>query len=303
MPLQAAVDVGLAAALLAGLLSLLSPCSVMLLPAFFAYAFDSAPKLLLRTVVFYAGLVTTLVPLGIFAGGLGSLISERRSLLALVGGIALIALGIVQALAVPIPGLGTGPARGSSAPAVYLLGAVYGLAGACSGPLLGSVLAFAAFGASPGYGGALMAAYALGMAAPLFLLALLWGRLPGVRRLVRPRPLRLGRVHTTWAQFCSGIVTLALGVALIVTDGFTTVGGLSSVDLQFRLESSAADLAARVSDLTVVGALLIVFALVALLRTGRSDRSGHQDDDGAPDELSSGRPRRRGDAARRPSAH
>ncbi len=269
MPLEAAVEVGLSAALLAGLLSLLSPCSVMLLPAFFAYAFDSSARLLLRTTVFYAGLLTTLVPLGVFAGGLGSMISEHRSTLALVGGLALIVLGVLQALAVPLPGLGTGPARGSSAASVYLLGAVYGLAGACSGPLLGSVLAFAAFGASPTYGGALLATYALGMAAPLFLLALTWSRVPEVRRLVRPRPLQIGRVTTTWTQAVSGSVTLALGIALIWTDGFTTVGGLASVDLQYRLERSASGVADRVSDLVLVGSLLLAAAAFGLMRTLR----------------------------------
>ena len=284
MPLEAAVDVGLAAALLAGLLSLLSPCSVMLLPAFFAYAFDSAPRLLLRTVVFYLGLLTTLVPLGVFAGGLGSMISEQRSTLALVGGIVLIVLGVVQALALPVPGLGTGPARGSSAAAVYLLGAVYGLAGACSGPLLGSVLTFAAFGASAAYGGGLMAVYALGMAAPLFVLALLWARVPGIRKVVRPRPVRLGPVHTTWTQLITGVVTLALGVVLIVTDGFTTLGGLSTVDFQFRLEDSASRVAEKVSDLTVVGVLLLVVAGVGIARllrapAGRTEADADADAD------------------------
>lgn len=269
MPLKAAVDVGLAAALLAGLLSLLSPCSVMLLPAFFAYAFDSAPRLLLRTVVFYAGLLTTLVPLGVFAGGLGSLLHDHRTTLVWVGGVVLIVLGVVQALALPLPGWGTGPARGSSTPAVYLLGAVYGLAGACSGPLLGSVLTFAAFGASAAYGGLLMALYALGMAAPLFLLALLWARVPGVRRLVRPRPVRLGPVHTTWTQLVTGVVTVVLGVLLIVTDGFTSLAGFSSVDLQFRLESTASRFAEGISDVTVVGAVLLIIALVGLLRSRR----------------------------------
>lgn len=57
-------DIGYFAAFLGGLLALVSPCSALLLPAFFAYSIDSASRLLARTGIFYAGLATTLVPLG-----------------------------------------------------------------------------------------------------------------------------------------------------------------------------------------------------------------------------------------------
>ena len=56
------VEVAYLAAFLGGVLSLLSPCSALLLPAFFAYAFQSRRRLLAKTVVFYVGLATTLVP-------------------------------------------------------------------------------------------------------------------------------------------------------------------------------------------------------------------------------------------------
>ena len=65
-------DIGYLAAFLGSLLALLSPCSALLLPAFFAYSISSRTKLLARTGIFYAGLATTLVPLGAagsYAGG------------------------------------------------------------------------------------------------------------------------------------------------------------------------------------------------------------------------------------------
>jgi cytochrome c biogenesis protein CcdA len=58
------VEVSYLAAFLGGILSLLSPCSALLLPAFFAYAFQSRKELLAKTAVFYVGLAATLVPLG-----------------------------------------------------------------------------------------------------------------------------------------------------------------------------------------------------------------------------------------------
>ncbi|HZX08795.1 cytochrome c biogenesis CcdA family protein [Kribbella sp.] len=273
MELHAGVQVGLAAALLAGLLSLLSPCSVMLLPAFFSYTFEDPRRLIGRTVVFYAGLLTTLVPLGVLAGSLGSFLTEHRGTLGSIAAYVLIALGCYQALGLRLPGRTSAPARGTSAVSVYLLGTVYGLTGACSGPLLGSVLTYAAFGASPAYGGLVMAVFALGMAVPLFVLALVWKRFPRTRVAVRPRMVEVGPVRTTWTQIVSGVVTAAIGVLVLVTDGFAAIGGLNSVDSQFALEEQAGRLAAQVPDTALIGVVLLVVAGVGAVGVRRSRRT------------------------------
>ena len=49
------------AAFLGGALTLLAPCSVMLLPAFFAYAFTSRTTLLARTGLFWLGLIGLII--------------------------------------------------------------------------------------------------------------------------------------------------------------------------------------------------------------------------------------------------
>jgi len=58
------IEVSYLAAFFGGVLSLLSPCSALLLPTFFAYAFQARKGLLAKTTIFYVGLATTLVPLG-----------------------------------------------------------------------------------------------------------------------------------------------------------------------------------------------------------------------------------------------
>src|SRR5690625_6928245 len=72
------MEIGLLGAFLGGILTLLSPCSAMLLPAFFSYAFTGPKELVARTGVFYLGLVTTLAPLGVLAGTLGAFVNEHR---------------------------------------------------------------------------------------------------------------------------------------------------------------------------------------------------------------------------------
>ncbi|WP_246816069.1 cytochrome c biogenesis CcdA family protein [Corynebacterium sp. HMSC11E11] len=206
-------SIGVVGAFLGGLLSLLSPCSALLLPSFFAYAFDGVGKLVQRTAVFYLGMITVLVPMGAGVGAVGSLLTVHRSTVTMVAGVVVIALGVFTGLGGGFRFGGRfGPdaeatARGTGVLNVAVLGAVYGLAGFCSGPLLGAILTVALAGGSPVQGGALMAVYALGMAAPLLLMALLWEKFDlGSRSWLRPRSVKVGPVHTNSLSLIAGVV-------------------------------------------------------------------------------------------------
>src|SRR4029077_2768927 len=132
------------------------------------------------------------------------LLIEQRQLTIVVAGGLLIVLGSLQAFGGGfqlVPGALVQrlqlPARGT---ATYATGLVYGLTGFCSGPLLGGVLTVAAAGQSPYLGAALLLVYALGMVAPLFILAAAWDRFDlGHKRWLRGGSVRLGplRLHTT----------------------------------------------------------------------------------------------------------
>ncbi|MFJ6515624.1 cytochrome c biogenesis CcdA family protein [Streptomyces sp. NPDC091406] len=263
-------DIGYFAAFLGGLLALVSPCSALLLPAFFAYSIDSTSRLLARTGIFYAGLATTLVPLGAAGSYAGRLFYGHRDALVTGAGWLIIVLGVAQ-----IVGLGfasrrmaelSGRIRPTTAFSVYALGAVYGLAGFCAGPILGSVLTVAAVSGSPVYGGLLLAVYALGMAVPLFVLALLWERFDlGRRTWLRGRTVQVGgrfQLHTT--SLLSGLFFIGLGALFLVYDGTTALPGLLGVDDSFAVEQWAQKLGERVPD----GAALVAVVLVALLVLG-----------------------------------
>ncbi|MFK8909863.1 cytochrome c biogenesis CcdA family protein [Streptomyces sp. YS-3] len=264
-------DIGYLAAFLGGLLALLSPCSALLLPAFFAYSIDSASRLLARTGLFYAGLATTLVPLGAAGSYAGRLFYGHRDQLVLFGGWLIIALGAAQIL-----GMGfasrrmtelSGRIRPTTAASVYALGAVYGLAGFCAGPILGSVLTVAAVSGSPAYGGLLLAVYALGMAAPLFLLALLWERFGlGRRRWLRGRAVRLGRFELHTTSLLSGLFFMVLGGLFLAFDGATALPGLLDVDDSYAAEQWARSVGDAVPDWALLLTVVAVAALVLAVR-------------------------------------
>ncbi|MFD4371615.1 cytochrome c biogenesis CcdA family protein [Streptomyces sp. NPDC058486] len=272
--------IGYFAAFLGGLLALLSPCSALLLPAFFAYSIENRAKLVARTAILYAGLATTLVPLGAAGSLAGRFFYGHRDLLVAAGGWLIIGLGVLQIL-----GLGfasrrmseaSGRIRPTSALSVYALGLVYGLAGFCAGPILGSVLTVAALSGSPAYGGLLLAVYALGMAVPLFALALLWERYDlGRRRWLRGRPLRIGRFEVHSTSLASGLFFVALGTLFLVFDGTTALPGLLSVDDSFAVEQRVAEWGRAVPDWALlVGVVAVVGLVLALRGRGRSRTRG-----------------------------
>ncbi|MFH9364400.1 cytochrome c biogenesis CcdA family protein [Streptomyces anulatus] len=278
-------EVGLAVAFVGGLLALLSPCSALLLPAFFAYSFTSRTKLVARTGLFYLGLCTTLVPLGVAGSFASRLFYGHRDTLVSIGGWTVIALGVAQ-----IAGLGfgsrriaqaAGARRSGSALSVFALGAVYGLAGFCAGPILGGILTVAALDGDPFHGGVLLAVYALGMAVPMFALAVLWDRFDlGRKRWLRGRALQLGPIRLHSTSVIGGLVFIALGVVFLVFDGTSALPSLISTDTEFALEDRLSGIGAVITDrlvLLVLAAVVALGTLLALLKPARKRASDVSD--------------------------
>lgn len=287
-------QIGVFGALLGGLLTLVSPCSALLLPSFFAYAFDRVSTLLTRTAAFYLGLAIILVPLGGGVGAAGSLLSRYRGTVTHIGGIVMIILGVMiiggRGFGLPAATRWGGKLRVGSMLSVVALGAVYGLAGFCAGPLLGSVLTVSAAGGSAIYGGILMGVYALGMAVPLFVLALVWDRLQlGKRRWLRGRVVHIGPFTTHTTSLISGTLFAGIGVLFLTTDGTANLGGLTGVDTQYNLQAWLQNAASAISDATVLLILATALLLILMLRIAfLSHRSrarpaaGRRTDEAAP---------------------
>lgn len=235
----------IAVAFVGGTLSLLSPCSALLLPSFFAYAFADRRRLLARTLIFYAGLLTLFIPLGLGVGALGALVRDHITAVTATAGALLILIGLYQ-FAVggfSLPGTGALSNRigGESATATYVLGLVYSVGGFCSGPILAGILTLATASGHPASGAFLLAVFGLGMTLPLFVLALAWERI-GRRRtsVMRRAAIRIGSLERHWSTVTSSAIFVALGAAFIVFRGANALSGIyeraGASDLVFRLE-------------------------------------------------------------------
>ncbi|MBN9146983.1 MULTISPECIES: cytochrome c biogenesis CcdA family protein [unclassified Nitrobacter] len=183
-------DVSIPAALVAGLVSFLSPCVLPLVPPYLIYltgatieqvsndetAKASKRAVMLAALTFVLGFSTVFVALGASASFIGSLIRAWSAQLSIVAGIVIIAMGL-HFLGLTRIGFLMREGRLTAPKPVGLWGAyVMGLAFAfgwtpCIGPILAAILSVAAAEATVVKGAGLLAVYSAGLGIPFLLAA------------------------------------------------------------------------------------------------------------------------------------
>ena len=165
-------------ALLAGLLTFLSPCVLPLVPGYLGYvsgAAQSKTKLVLGAVLFVLGFTVVFVSLGVLAGSAGLVFLANNFWVQLVLGALVVVFGLAmigqfgfmqRTVKIPFsPKVGL-----AGAP---LLGVVFAVGWTpCIGPTLGAVLTLASTTGDPVRGGILATVYSLGIGIPFALIAL-----------------------------------------------------------------------------------------------------------------------------------
>jgi cytochrome c-type biogenesis protein len=185
-----AADVTIAAALLAGLLSFLSPCVLPLVPPYLIYLAGTSlerfadaepePRVRRETVfaalLFVAGFSTVFIAFGASASAIGALVRTYSNELAILAGIVIIVMGLHFLGLTPLAFL-MREKRMAMAKPVGLWGAyAMGLAFAfgwtpCIGPILATILAVAASKETVAKGAGLLAVYSAGLGIPFLIAA------------------------------------------------------------------------------------------------------------------------------------
>lgn len=279
-------EVGYVAAFFGGLLALLSPCGALLLPAFFSYAFERRSQLLARTGIFYAGLLTTLVPLGVSASAATVFVRSHQETVITVSGIAVVVLGLLTAFGggfVLFRRSNDSPVPRTNPMSIYTLGLAYGLTGFCTGPILGSILVLAAAGGQPVRGGLLLAIYGLGMVMPLAILALTWGSIgQRVNLWLRGRSVQVGRFTFHSTSLISGLVLVVVGVFLIVNGGNLVESNTLAL-AGARAEEWATSIGSRVSDSLLAIAAFVAAGVWLFISWRRGQAAAAEIDPDSPD--------------------
>ncbi|MCA9996430.1 MAG: cytochrome c biogenesis protein CcdA [Anaerolineales bacterium] len=166
---------------LAGILSFVSPCTLPVLTAYFAFAFQSdRSKIASNTLAFMIGLATTFSLFGAAGFFLGRYLLQNQQVILLVGGAVIILFGVLSLLGGGFGGTAkfSDQTRSTDMRGSFLFGLTFAVGwSSCVGPILGSVLTLAAQTSSVWRGMMLLFIYTLGLGLPLLLVSTFFGRM------------------------------------------------------------------------------------------------------------------------------
>lgn len=176
-------DVSYLAAFLGGMLTILPSCGPFILPAFFAIAFKEKDQLAKMIGIFFLGLLLTFIPLGLGVSFLVHFFIRNLQLVQMISGVLLILLGLATlfgwSLTIPTPFRHKDTPEKSDPLSILVFGMMFGIAsGACTAPTFGAVLTLAAQQGISWHSFSILLIFAVGMIAPLMILALAWERIP-----------------------------------------------------------------------------------------------------------------------------
>lgn len=238
---------------LAGILSFLSPCTLPILPAYFAFTFQSDRKrIVLMTIAFFLGLAASFTMMGAAATLVGSLVRGYMTVIIRGSGLVILSLGIFSLL-----GKGFSGHQFQERPAATFAGSfIYGASfsvgwSACVGPILAGILVMAATQEKALAGMFLLFIYAMGLGLPLILLSLFFNRLnrEGLFwKMIKGKGWDLSfagkELHIHSNNLISGLLFILLG-ALMVSDSLSFLNRLIPMEAQMwygRLEEGLMNL-------------------------------------------------------------
>lgn len=208
-------------ALMAGILSFLSPCVLPVVPPYLAYMTGvgvgglraGERSAVVPALFFILGLSTVFLLMGMAASAFGRLFLQWQDWLARGSGVVVIVMGLHFLRIIRIPFLDTEARidagdKGGSSFGAYVLGLAFAFGWTpCIGPQLGMILSLAATGAEATRGAALLTVYALGLGIPFLLSAIFINRAIGLMNRIKP--------HLRLIERIMGALLVVVGLALL----------------------------------------------------------------------------------------
>lgn len=197
---------------LEGIISFISPCVLPILPIYISYFTgdtNKRSKTFLSALGFVLGFTFVFCALGLFAGGLGSLLLKYHELVDIVCGIIIIAFGLsfLEIIHIPHPEGVKTVKKSKGIFSAFVFGIVFSISHApCMSAFLGTALVTASASGIPLKGVFLLLSYSVGLGIPFLVSALLIEKLNPVFKAIKKnyKPLRL---------VCGGLL-IVLGICM-----------------------------------------------------------------------------------------
>jgi cytochrome c-type biogenesis protein len=224
-------DVSILAALVAGIVSFLSPCVLPLVPPYLVYLTGatiehvaageqrtaSRRAVMISALMFVLGFSTVFVALGASASLVGALVRVWSAELSIVAGIIIIIMGLhflgLTRIDVLMREGRLGMAKPVGLSGAYAMGLAFAFGWTpCIGPILAAILAVAASEATVAKGAGLLAVYSAGLGIPFLLAAFMVERFSSLFVRLKHQLKNVERVM--------GVVMILTGIAFL-TGGVT----------------------------------------------------------------------------------
>jgi len=216
--METLVGTSLIAAFVAGVAALFAPCCItVLLPSYLGNIFKEKYKIFFMTFVFFLGVLTVFLPIGLGASFLAQAFSKYHNIIFTVGGIFLIVLGITMLLGKKFTtptSVRDGMKRHVSS--IYVLGIFSAIATTCCAPVLAGVLTLSVASGTILWGALYTLAYVVGMTLPLFIIAAFLDKANLTERFTNAKKtvaMRIGSFswRITVSELISGLIFLLMG--------------------------------------------------------------------------------------------
>ena len=216
--METLVGTSLIAAFVAGVAALFAPCCItVLLPSYLGNIFKEKYKIFFMTFVFFLGVLTVFLPIGLGASFLAQAFSEYHNIIFTVGGIFLIVLGLTMLFGKKFTtptSIRDGMKRHVSS--IYVLGIFSAIATTCCAPVLAGVLTLGVASGTIVWGALYTLAYVVGMTLPLFIIAAFLDKANLTERFTNAKKtvaMRIGSFswRITVSELISGLIFLLMG--------------------------------------------------------------------------------------------
>ncbi|MFA5773548.1 MAG: cytochrome c biogenesis protein CcdA [Candidatus Paceibacterota bacterium] len=216
--METLVGISLVAAFVAGVAALFAPCCItVLLPSYLGNIFREKYKIFFMTFIFFLGIATVFVPIGLGFSALAQFFSKYHNAIFTIGGIFLVVLGIIMLLGKKFArptSIRDGMRRHVSS--VYVLGIFSAIATTCCAPVLAGVLTLSLTSGTIVWGVLYTLAYVLGMTLPLFIIAAFLDKVDLAEKFTNAKrniSMRIGSF--SWkisvSELISGLIFLLMG--------------------------------------------------------------------------------------------